>query len=197
MDEFGVLTERFGLKPQGKSAPMASTKRSSTPKTVGSPQNGSRSPQHSTFDFDYGVFATANNKTQTSGDFSDGIDQIFGAGTGIPKSNLSDPIFGGGFNQSVSTSKSSHVYVDDIFGGVNEKTVGDGIDDLLGKIGGLHATNGKSSMQKSPDFDDLMAGFGGNSSVSNNGYVWIFVFSFCFSFLLFMLRIDDAADNLF
>ncbi|KAK2390378.1 Chaperone DnaJ-domain superfamily protein [Trifolium repens] len=169
MDEFGVLTERFGLKPQGKSAPMASTKRSSTPKTVGSPQNGSRSPQHSTFDFDYGVFATANNKTQTSGDFSDGIDEIFGAGTRIPKSNVSDPIFGGGFNQSVSTSKSSHVYVDDIFGGFNEKTVGDGIDDLLGKIGGLHATNGKSSMQKSPDFDDLMAGFGGNSSVSNNG----------------------------
>ncbi|MCI77933.1 auxilin-related protein 2-like, partial [Trifolium medium] len=64
---------------------MASTKRSSPKTTSVSPQNGSRSPQHSPFDFDYGVFATANNKTQTtSGDFSDGIDQIFGAG--IPKS---------------------------------------------------------------------------------------------------------------
>ncbi|PNY10423.1 auxilin-related protein 2-like [Trifolium pratense] len=166
MDEFGVLTERFGLKPQGKSAPMASTKRSSPKTTSVSPQNGgSRSPQHSPFQFDYGVFATANNKTPTtSGDFSDGIDQIFAAG--IPKSNSiqNDPIFGG-FSQSVSPS--SQVYVDDIFGGVNEKTVG--VDDLLGKIGGLHATNGKSSMQqKSPDFDDLMAGFAG-STISNNG----------------------------
>ncbi|GAU25909.1 hypothetical protein TSUD_376280, partial [Trifolium subterraneum] len=160
MDEFGVLTQRFGLKPQGKSAPMASIKRSSPKTTSASPQNGSRSPQHSPLGF--------NNKTpQTSGDFSDGIDQIFGAG--IPKSNVSiqnDSIFGG-FNQSVSPS--SQVYVDDIFGGVNEKSVGGGVDDLLGKIGGLHATNGKSSMhQKSPNFDDLMAGFAG-TSISNNG----------------------------
>lgn len=163
MDEFGVLTERYGLKPQGKSAPMASIKRSTpTPPTNShfQSQNGSRSPQHSTFDFDFGV------KPQHSGGFGDAIDDIFGGNTkskvGYGVSFDDDPIFG-----SVSTSSSSsQVYVDDIFGGVNQKTVG--VDDLLNNIGGLHATNSKSSIKKSHDFDDFMSGFGG-SSVSNNG----------------------------
>ena len=170
MDEFGVLTERFGLKPSGKSAPMASSKRSTPTPTAdstfrsGSPQNGPRSPQHSTFDFDYGVFTSTDNKTQR---FNGGIDEIFG---GIAKSGNGvsiddDPIFGG-LNKPASSSASSQVYVDDIFGGVNEKGVG--VDDLLDTIGGLHATNSRSSVQNSPDLDDLMAGFGG-SSVSNNG----------------------------
>ncbi|XWS21671.1 hypothetical protein CRYUN_Cryun30bG0074500 [Craigia yunnanensis] len=34
MDEFGVLTERYGLKPQGKSAPMSQAKRSSATATT-------------------------------------------------------------------------------------------------------------------------------------------------------------------
>ncbi|XVE95537.1 hypothetical protein REPUB_Repub02eG0106200 [Reevesia pubescens] len=34
MDEFGVLTERYGLKPQGKSAPMSQAKRSTTTATT-------------------------------------------------------------------------------------------------------------------------------------------------------------------
>ncbi|XP_058786923.1 auxilin-related protein 1 [Vicia villosa] len=183
MDEFGVLTERFGLKPQGKSAPMASSKRStptpaanSSSRSFGSrsPQNGSGSgsPQYPSFDFDYGVFN--GNKTQRSGGFDNGIDEIFGGnGNGNARSNvgkgvtLDDDLMFGGLSQSVSTSSSSQVYVDDIFGGGNEKSVG--VDDLLGKIGGLHATGSRSSMNKSHDFDDLMAGFGGGGSVSNNG----------------------------
>lgn len=166
MDEFGVLTERYGLKPQGKSAPMASIKRSTPAPPTDShfrsfqSQNGSRSPQHSTFDFDFGV------KPQRSAGFGDAIDEIFGGSTkskvGNGVSFDDDPIFG-----SVSTSSSSsQVYVDDIFGGVNQKSVG--VDDLLGNIGGLHAPNAKSSIKKSHDFDDFMSGFGG-SSVSNNG----------------------------
>lgn len=197
MDEFGVLTERFGLKPQGKSAPMASSKRSTQPKTADSssrsfgscyPQNGSGSPQYPSFDFDYGVFN--GNKTQRSGGFDNGIDEIFGGnGNGNAKSNvgkgvtLDDDLMFGGLSQSVSTSSSSQVYVDDIFGGGNEKSVG--VDDLLGKIGGLHATGSRSSMNKSPDFDDLMAGFGGGSSVSNNGYGILFsVSDYFFSFYI-------------
>ncbi|XP_061352627.1 auxilin-related protein 1-like [Gastrolobium bilobum] len=186
MDEFGVLTERFGLKPQGKSAPMASSKRptnvgdSSRTATFGtnsglnpkSSQNGSRSHQNSTFDFDYGsslddlnsVLSSSNKKTQHSWGPDDGIDDIFG---GNAKSNVAndvlfdyDSIFAGS-NKSVSTSSSSPVYVDDIFGGMPEQ------NDPLDKIGGLHA-NAKSSNEKAPDFDDLIPGFGG-SSVSNNG----------------------------
>jgi len=159
MDEFGVLTERYGLKPQGKSAPMASIKRSTPTPPADShfqSQNGSRSPQHSSFDFDFGV------KPQRSGVFGDAIDEIFGGKVGNGVSFDDHPIFG-----SVSTSSSSsQVYVDDIFGGVGQKNVG--VDDLLA---GLHATNSKSSIKKSHDFDDFMSGFGG-SSVSNNGYTF-------------------------
>lgn len=171
-----MLTERFGLKPQGKSAPMASSKRASNLADSGlntkSSQNGSRSQQHSNFDFDYGSLVNDRNgsdkKTQRFGGLDDGIDEIFGGNT---KSNVGngvsfdfDPIFGGS-NKSVSTSSSSSVYVDDIFGGLNKKSVG--VDDLLDKIGGIHV-NTKSSNQKAPDFDELIPGFGG-SSVSNNG----------------------------
>lgn len=48
-----------------------------------------------------------------------------------------NPIFGSSLLQ---------VYVDDIFDGVSEKTVG--LDDLLDKIGGLHAPSAKSSIKK-------------------------------------------------
>ena len=179
-----MLTERFGLKPQGKSAPMASSKR---PTNVGgsqtginsflnpksSSQNGSRSHQHSTFDFD-GVFNPSNNKTGSFGGLDDGIDDIFGGGTKSNAGNGSsfdyDSIFGGS-NNPVSNSSSKNVFVDDIFGGMPEKK-SVGVDDLLEKIGGLNASsNGKSSSseKKTPDFDDLITGFGG-SSPSNNGY---------------------------
>ncbi|KAG5019090.1 hypothetical protein AAZX31_06G111500 [Glycine max] len=159
MDEFGVLTEKFGLKPQGKSAPMARAKRppnvadSQTRPNPKFPLNGSPSHQNSTFDFDYGVFSNSNtdNKTQR-------FDDIFG---GNAKSNGAsfdyDSIFAGS-NTPVSTSS----YVDDIFGGIHGKSVG--VDDLLDKIGGLN-TNAKSPNAKSPAFDDLIPGFG----VSNNG----------------------------
>lgn len=186
-----MLTERLGLKPQGKSAPMASSKRSTNvgagdtrSRSFGSnsghnpPQNGSRSPQHnSTFDFDYGSFTTTDKKSQNFG--GGGIDEIFGGGnaksnSGSGGSGVSfdyDPIFGVGSNNSVSRSSSppsSHVYVDDIFGGIYEKSVG--VDDLLGKIDGLHVNNAKSSTKKDSGFDDLMAAFGGSSASDNNRY---------------------------
>ncbi|KAL9313646.1 hypothetical protein ACSQ67_019098 [Phaseolus vulgaris] len=163
MDEFGVLTERFGLKPQGKSAPMAraSTKRppivadSQTRPNSKSTLNGSPSPQSSPldFNFDYGVFSSSSgdNKTQH-------FDNIFG---GNAKSNGAsfdyDSIFAGS-NKPVSTSS----YVDDIFGGMHAKSVG--VDDLLDKIGGLN-TNTNSPNTKTPHSDDLIPGFG----VFNNG----------------------------
>ncbi|MED6186299.1 hypothetical protein PIB30_065403 [Stylosanthes scabra] len=183
MDEFGVLTERFGLKPQGKSAPMASSKR---PTGVGgsqignnsfnqpksSSQNGSRSHQHSDFDLD-GVFSPSNKKkTQNFGGLGDGIDDIFS-----PSANASngssfdyDSIFGGS-NRPVSKPASTNAFVDDIFGEMPERN-GVGVDDLLDKIGGLNSSSSNksssSNVKKSPDFDELIPGFGGSSS-SNNG----------------------------
>ncbi|XP_047172934.1 auxilin-related protein 1-like isoform X2 [Vigna umbellata] len=165
MDEFGVLTERFGLKPQGKSAPMAraSTKR---PPTVSDSQtrsnskstlNGSPSPQSPSFDFNfnYGVFSNSSSSRDSK---TQHFDDIFG---GNAKSNGAsfdyDSIFAGS-NKPVSTSS----YVDDIFGGVQAKSVG--VDDLLDKMGGLN-TNTNSRNYKTPDSDDFISGFG----VFNNG----------------------------
>ncbi|KAK7410621.1 hypothetical protein VNO78_01559 [Psophocarpus tetragonolobus] len=149
MDEFGVLTERFGLKPQGKSAPMARASTKRPPNVVDSQTrptalNGSPSHPNSAFDFDlgYGVFNSSDNKTQRF--------DMFG---GSAKSNGVSFDYDYGSNKPVSTSSN----VDDIFGGMHQKSVG--VDDLLGKIGRLN-TNAKA-----PDFDDLIPGFG----VSNNG----------------------------
>lgn len=154
---------------------MASSKRSNhdSGSNLKPSQNGSRSPQHSNFDFDFGAFAGAEKKNQNNfGGFGDGIDEIFGGKT--VKSNVGggggggsfdyDSIFGG---SSKPASTSSSVYVDDIFGGMNNKQ-SVGVDDLLDKIGGLHA-NTKSSNEKGIDSDELIPGFGG-SNVSNNGY---------------------------
>ncbi|CAJ1974268.1 unnamed protein product [Sphenostylis stenocarpa] len=156
MDEFGVLTERYGLKPQGKSAPMARPSPKRPPIGADSPNfkstlNGSPSPQTPPYDFnfDYGVFSSSssnNNKTQH-------FDDVFG---GNAKSNGAsfdyDSIFAGS-SKPVSTSP----YVDDIFGGMHAKSVG--VDDLLDKIGGFN-TNNKSPNSKAPGFDDLIPGFG-------------------------------------
>ncbi|XP_020211257.1 auxilin-related protein 1 isoform X2 [Cajanus cajan] len=159
MDEFGVLTERFGLKPQGKSAPMArASPKRPTPNVAVSQTRpnsyGSASHHDSTFDFDYGVFSTTGTGNQTQR-----FDDIF-AGTAKSNGNSFDydSIFSGS-SKPVSTPSS---YVDDIFGGMHEKSVG--VDDLLGKVGGLN-TNAKTPNVKAPGFDDLIPGFG----VSNNG----------------------------
>ncbi|RDX64967.1 Auxilin-related protein 1 [Mucuna pruriens] len=155
MDEFGVLTQRYGLKPQGKSAPMARAS-SKRPPNVSNSQtrpssNGSTSPETSSFDFNYGVFSS-DNKTQRFDDFFGGNAKSNGVSFDY------DSIFAGS-TKPVSTSS----YVDDIFGGMHEKK-SVGVDDLLDKIGGLNA-NAKSSNVKTPGFDDLIPGFG----VFNNG----------------------------
>ncbi|KAF1865370.1 hypothetical protein Lal_00004744 [Lupinus albus] len=149
MDEFGVLTESFGLKPQGKSAPMASSKRSNSNPGLNpkSSLNGSRSHQNSNFDFNFNSFPSSNKNPH----HFDGIDDIFG-GVSAKPSNI---------------NVGSFDFVDDIFGGMPKKNVG--VDDLLDKIGGFNVNGAKSSNQKKiPDFDELIPGFGGSTS-SNYG----------------------------
>lgn len=145
MDQFGVLTESYGLKPQGKSAPMASAKRATD---VGNSQTGnfginsglhsksdhygSRSSQRSTFDYgsflddNNGVFKSRsnNNNSHNFGGLDDGFDIFGGPNKPASQSNGGndfsfdyDSIFMGP-NDSVSTSSSSHNHVDDIFGGM-------------------------------------------------------------------------------
>ncbi|XP_028787941.1 auxilin-related protein 2 [Neltuma alba] len=144
MDQFGVLTASYGLKPQGKSAPMASAKQATnfggsqsgnfginTSLHSKSAQYGSRSPQHPTFDCgsfldDHnGVFGSpGNKKSQHFGSLDDEIDIFGGPNKPAFQSNASggdsfgfDSIFMGS-NNSVSRPSASNNYVDDIFGGI-------------------------------------------------------------------------------
>lgn len=220
-----MLTESYGLKPQGKSAPMASAKRAAK---VDNSQTGnfgmnsglhsksvkyrSRSPQDSAFDIgsfldDHnGVFrSSGNKKTQHSGGLDDGIDFFGGPNKPASQSNASnggsfdyDSIFMGS-NNSVSTSSSSHIYVDDVFDGMpglknpaSPPKQSVPIDDLLDKISGLPSKSQNSNKGASvgfpesiPEFDDLIPGFGGSNPTNNRYrtlkysffsiYFWLFI----------------------
>jgi hypothetical protein len=197
MDEFGVLTERFGLKQQGKAAPMVASKRPTSssnaqPLNFGfdsglnpkpSSSSSSRSPPHS------------NTRTQSFGGFDDYSDLLFGGPKKPTKQSDSSFDYDSIFSRSSSETPSSlPIYDDDdVFGGfpglkssatANNDSVfasfasppkqSDPIDDLLGNLGGVEAKpkspSRNRSVKSASDFDDLIPGFGG-SSPPNYGYV--------------------------
>ncbi|CAN1234475.1 Auxilin-related protein 1 [Linum perenne] len=178
MDEFGVLTERFGLKPQGKSAPMAASKRPSSAAAApnrtrpDSGFNNHRSSNHAyggggANSFSNGSFV-GNGKAQSFGSSSvDGFDIFDG--------------FDNGSKQKSNGSVSSFDY-NSIFSGTNHSNGGSSFnnDDIFGGIGGLGSSNsgsnddifgsfGSKTKQGGP-IDDLLGNFGSNSgsgSVNN------------------------------
>lgn len=199
MDGFDVLTERFGLKPQGKAAPMAASKDSKLP-------TSSSNSQSRNLRFDSGVnpnpsayssrsSSLSSTRTQNYGGFDDYGDLLFREPNKSAKqSDISfdyDSIFS---NDSSGNPSSLPIYnVDDIFGGMpglkssasaNNDDVftsfaspprqSASIDDLLGNFGGGEAKpkglNKNGSVKNESDFNDLIPGFGG-SSTPNNGYV--------------------------
>ncbi|KAH7524550.1 hypothetical protein FEM48_Zijuj06G0131300 [Ziziphus jujuba var. spinosa] len=194
MDEFGVLTERYGLKPQGKSAPMATSKRSvntnnSQTWNFGSDSGGlnpksssylSRSSQQNGLydrsdDYD-NIFG---GPTKQSGNSSFGYDSIFS------DSNPNDDIFGGIPGFKSSTSANNDLGNDDIFGVFASRPNRSApVDDLLGDFGGAHAKskatpNGLKSgnaVKNASSLDDLMTGIGG-INLPNNGTVSTFTTS--------------------
>ncbi|XP_071721903.1 uncharacterized protein [Rutidosis leptorrhynchoides] len=183
MDEFGVLTERFGLKPQGKSAPMASSKRqpptTQTTSNLGQSRNwgGSNSNLNSMNDHD---FLFPSKKAQSFDDSNDVFGDFFQKSTTKqPHDGFGyDPIFansGGdddifGLNSSNVKSfrnddifdlKSSNVNsfkIDDIFGSLKE-TTSPVVDDLLGDFGSKSKISSRNGSAKA-GFDDLIPGFG-------------------------------------
>ncbi|XP_011027469.1 PREDICTED: auxilin-related protein 2 [Populus euphratica] len=168
MDEFGVLTERFGLKPQGKSAPMAASRgsnntqipnfASSNPKTSSYSSkstynshsfNGSFMDDHETL--------RSNSKSQNFGDDFD----IFG---GFQK-NSKQTSTGFGFDYdslfpSTKNSSAKSSFYDDIFGGLNvsSSTVNNNNDDD-DIFGAFTSYSSKAAKQRAP-VDDLLGGFG-------------------------------------
>lgn len=169
MDEFGVLTERYGIKPQGKSAPMAASKRSHNtpnPQTWKSYASSSNkvSGNGSSYNGD-DIFFTSRSSTTMNGASSGGFDDF--------------DVFGGMNNKN---SKSAHgFHADDLFGAPN--SVGNDdvfgsfssstkqyapVDDLLGDMAGFGLESKGLNLNNSArfgknGFDELIPGFGATS----------------------------------
>ncbi|KAH0922118.1 hypothetical protein HID58_022136 [Brassica napus] len=138
MDEFGVLTERYGIKPQGKSAPMAASKRS-----------------HNTSDWKSYASSSSSNKVSGNGD-----DIFFTSSSTTTTMNGASSgdfdVFGGMNNKNSKSSSSAHA--DDLFGAM--PTAPNNDDDIFGSF--------SSSTNQYPPVDDLLAGFGALKSQTFN-----------------------------
>ncbi|KAL9663922.1 hypothetical protein QQ045_019316 [Rhodiola kirilowii] len=155
MDDFGVLTQSMGIKPQGKAAPMAALKQSSRPVSY---QPHSKIPSFSNSDvFDdvfgpagFGKSSNRSGANSASGSFYDAGD-VFGEMPGFRSSGSpdSDDVFG--VNQTAP--------VDDLFGGLGATTV----------TGSAVFRNGSGGSAKASPagFDNLIPGFGGSTAKSN------------------------------
>lgn len=192
MDDFGVLTERFGLKPQGKSAPMAAAKRSPPSTTPnGAARNFASSsglnskPSNNSDAFDSGfpddfLFQSNSSRKKSQSEFDDGFGQF--QTTNIKSSDGSSMDYDSIFMGSGNSGSESYSYNDDDIFGLKTKNddgfrsfgsppkQSDSVDDLLGGFGGAESKS-KSSNENVAGFDDLIPGFGASSS-SNNGYIF-------------------------
>ncbi|XP_022939900.1 auxilin-related protein 1-like [Cucurbita moschata] len=196
MDEFGVLTERFGLKPQGKSAPMAASKAPSPSNTFQSRNSGYNSGLNGKSSFDSGfvdVSFQKNTKPDTYGGLDD-YDGLFGSlnqstkhsgnSGSSPSSFDYDSIFFG--------SKNSDPTYDDVFGGIpgfkslvtakkedpvrsfpsslnQTSQIGDLFGDFGSNVGKTSPKlNGlKNAANNAAPFDELISGFGNKNSRTN------------------------------
>lgn len=187
MDEFGVFTERFGLKPQGKGAPMAASKR-----TVGNNNNNNNNARS----WNFGVESNANhNPSSFLGDQRD-PKRYYGGASGDY-----DDIFGGNNNttkQSATTGGGSSFDYDSFFLGSNANSLSRGYDndDIFGAMPSNYSKNDSDDIfgsfasppkQSAPtddllsdfvgaaakpkgttsNFDDLIPGFGANVAPNN------------------------------
>ncbi|XP_010498622.1 PREDICTED: auxilin-related protein 2-like [Camelina sativa] len=172
MDEFGVLTERYGIKPQGKSAPMAASKRSvhnnnpnnnnaqswnfATASSSGvnaKTKSTSFSGNGSVYDADdifFTASSTTNNNIRKSSNSSSGFDDFDGF-SGLNKSSSSS-----GFNNN---SKSSSLNNDDdglLFSNFGNSGNKASDDDLFG---GIMPSSKPSATTGTVKNDDLFGSF--------------------------------------
>lgn len=194
MDEFGVLTERFGLKPQGKSAPMAASKRSAVPTRSGPDRNFSsnsslntKPSSYNSNNFNGGLPDDSLFKSNTNNNsFSAFSDDVFGQfrNSKSKSSNGSSLDYDSIFKGSSNSGPKSYAYDDDDVFGLNKNKnddvfgsfvsppkQNDLVDDLLGGGFGGAESRSNNSKQNVGGFDDLIPGFGASSS-PNNGYLF-------------------------
>lgn len=168
MDEFGVLTERYGIKPQGKSAPMAASKRSVNPNNgqswnfgPGSGVNAKSTTSNSSWNKDSGNgYGGGDDIFFTSRANSSGFD-VFGglnktSSGNNSKSSLNDDFMFSNFgNSGKKTSSSAHGFdADDLFGVLpgSKSSVSVSNDDIFGSF--------PSSTKQYPAVDDLLGDMG-------------------------------------
>lgn len=171
MDEFGVLTERYGIKPQGKSAPMAASKR-----------NPNNNGQSWNFGTGSGLNAKSTsfpsnsswNKESSHGSLYDGDDIFFPANSTNRNGSNDFDVFSG-LKKSSSSGDNSKSSLDEdlLFSNFGKKTSSD--DDLFGgvmpgsKISGsvtnddLFGSFSSSEKQYAAAVDDLL-GLGKNEA---------------------------------
>lgn len=162
-----MLTERFGLKPQGKSAPMASSKRPAAANDAqswdfgvgsgvstktssyssGSPPVNPNSDYASFVDGPNGLFqSSSNNKTRSFG----GLDDIFTAPS-----------------KPVKQSGGSSFNFDSMFVGSNSKTSSfGGYNDDYDVFAGMPGLKSSSSGKSSAKDDDIFGSFASGSKQS-------------------------------
>ncbi|XP_062022396.1 auxilin-related protein 1 [Rosa rugosa] len=170
MDEFGVLTERFGLKRQGKSAPMAASRRAtptnnpqttsyaSSSRSSANSNSNSNSAYASFLDDQTGFFSQSSSTQNTAG--SGGFNDYVG-------------IFGGGVTRPAhQQSQGSDFNLDSMFSGsgANTSSFDDGFD-VFGSSGGSVNSNveeddffgsfSSASKQSAAPSNDLLGDLGG------------------------------------
>lgn len=176
MDEFGILTERYGLKPQGKSVPMAALKRNIDNNNAQNWNLGmdsdlntkSSSESNSVVGSYLDSMQFTGYKRTSNNSHSDPYDDIFGGPVNStkPTGNLGsgdggssfdyDSIFSGSIRNGSALNSYGN---DDIFGGMPGCTSSNSAknnvnnDDIFGTF--------TSPPKQNAQIDDLLGGFGG------------------------------------
>lgn len=128
MDEFGVLTERYGLKPQGKAAPMAASKQ---------PASSTANINEQTLNSGFSSASNPNSSFKSS--WSSSSDGHFkGLGDHL------DDVFGGSTKSSADHSHASSFDYDSIFDSTAKSSFGkiNDNDDIFGLNKSTTRSNG-------------------------------------------------------
>ncbi|KAL4272300.1 hypothetical protein GQ457_13G010500 [Hibiscus cannabinus] len=184
MDEFGVLTQRYGLKPQGKSVPMSQAKLSTTTTATttarqsfglssGFTANSTSFSSESSFTLgaNNGSFLDDHDFSFTQSPFGFGDDYGFGNPTAKPSNTGNNSGNGSSFDlasvlldSGPKPSSTNSYVVDDLFGGMPGSQTASNHDDF-----GLFA----SSTKQKGSVGDLLGDFSGVAaklmSSSRNG----------------------------
>ncbi|KAF3329152.1 Auxilin-related protein 2 [Carex littledalei] len=161
-DMSGILARDFGIRPQGKAAPMAASKTASTHRSTSSSSTWTGNASPSSYDDFFNPTApsaTANSKS-TVNQPHDPILDTFNKGPVFDTPVYDDDIFDG----VPGVKSSSTMRFDDVFGsGPSDRSHVDSpptYDDLLGSLGSASGRVDRSHAASPPPYDDFLGGLG-------------------------------------